>query len=175
MEGLEISHIKQVSRSEIPLVLDFTMEVIREVFPMFDPQIPPKDLQKLEETYLLPERAAFFAAYSKEGKVVGTIAARPYDGRIPQLMGCYDLTTTTEIVRCFVSSEFRRTGLGSKLVAKLTRFCKDVGYETLYLHTHQFLPGAVDFWQTQGFVITCVGNDPKWQTVHMDRSVSGQR
>lgn len=166
-------YIKQVSREDIPEIVSFCMETIGEVFPMMDPAVPPLDLQKLEEIYLQPEHATFLAAYSKEGKVIGTIAARPYDGRIQPLQGVYDLATTTEIARCFVAPEWRRSGLGSKLVAEIIPFCKEAGNETLYLHTHRFLPGAVNFWVKQGFTMAYEDNDPTWLTVHMDRKVLG--
>ncbi|WP_134699439.1 GNAT family N-acetyltransferase [Ammoniphilus sp. YIM 78166] len=159
--------IKQISQDEIPQVLNFCRDIIKEIFPMMDP-MAPQDLKKLEQIYILPDRATFLAAYSEEGSVVATIAARPYDGRIQQLKGLYDLQTTIEIVRCFVAPEFRRLGLGSKLVAQVIPFCKDAGYKTLYLHTHRFLPGAVEFWKNQGFTITVEDHDPTWLTVHME-------
>lgn len=169
MNVMELSEIRQVRQSEIPEVVDFCMNIVREVFPLLDPEVPPIDLLKLEETYIVPSRATFIAAYSKTGRVVGTIAARPYDGRIPHLKGHYDLASTVEIVRCFVGPELRRSGLGSMMVGQLIPFCQEAGYQTLYLHTHKFLPGALDFWKNQGFSIKCEDDDPKWQTVHMDR------
>jgi GNAT superfamily N-acetyltransferase len=172
MEGLEFSYIKQVSQSDIPKVSEFCMSIVREVFPMLDPLIPPRDLQQFEETYIWPREAAFLAAYAKNGEVVGTTAFRPYDGRIRGLKNSYELASTAEVVRCFVSKEFRRSGLGTKLVGEMVHFSMKAGDKTLYLHTHEFLPGAVEFWQGQGFVIRWQEQDPVWRTVHMDRSLT---
>ncbi|AZE68210.1 acetyltransferase [Pseudomonas synxantha] len=43
--------------------------------------------------------------------------------------------------------------------------------EVVYLHTHPFLPGAIDFWIRQGFEVVDVEADPVWQTTHMHRSL----
>jgi hypothetical protein len=40
--------------------------------------------------------------------------------------------------------------------------------EVLYLHTHPFLPGAIGFWERQGFAVVDVEDDPVWHTTHMD-------
>lgn len=38
----------------------------------------------------------------------------------------------------------------------------------MYLHTHPFLPGAIRFWQKQGFDVVCVDEqDEVWRTHHM--------
>ena len=39
----------------------------------------------------------------------------------------------------------------------------------MYLHTHPFLPGAIDFWLRQGFEVVDVDADPVWRTTHMQR------
>ncbi|MNW68621.1 hypothetical protein D3C74_474280 [compost metagenome] len=54
------------------------------------------------------------------------------------------------------------------LVKELENVVKDMHYTTLYLHTHRFLPGAVDFWKRQGFTLIAEQDDD-WQTVHMDK------
>jgi hypothetical protein len=38
----------------------------------------------------------------------------------------------------------------------------------MYLHTHPFLPGAIRFWEKQGFGIICIDEeDEVWRTHHM--------
>ena len=44
----------------------------------------------------------------------------------------------------------------------------------LYQHTHPFLPGAIRFWEKQGFSLTDVETDPVWNTTHME-CVPGER
>lgn len=41
------------------------------------------------------------------------------------------------------------------------------GIQCPYLHTHPFLPGAITFWERQGFVIVDLEADPLWRTTHM--------
>nr|WP_314526335.1 hypothetical protein [uncultured Pseudomonas sp.] len=41
------------------------------------------------------------------------------------------------------------------------------GVEVISLHTHLFLPGAIDFWRKREFQVIAVDADPQWQTTHM--------
>ena len=78
------------------------------------------------------------------------------------------LQSAAEIVKCYVDPAYRRFGIGSMLINELENVVKDMHYTTLYLHTHRFLPGAVDFWKRQGYTVIAEENDD-WQTVHMDK------
>jgi len=49
---------------------------------------------------------------------------------------------------------------------------EQAGVECLYLHTHPFLPGAIAFWERQGFVVIDVEQDPVWQTTHMQLTLA---
>ena len=51
--------------------------------------------------------------------------------------------------------------------AELSDFAEAHGVEVLYLHTHPFLPGALEFWQGKGFAVLQREADPVWQTIHM--------
>jgi len=75
-------------------------------------------------------------------------------------------------VRLFVEPEYRRGGLGRRLYGALKDLAREEGVEVLYLHTHPFLPGAIEFWQRLGFVILDVEDDPVWQTTHMQRPIT---
>ncbi|MDF2491224.1 MAG: GCN5-related N-acetyltransferase, partial [Pseudomonas sp.] len=79
----------------------------------------------------------------------------------------YQGVTTVEIVRLFVAPAFRRSGLAARLCSELREHAISQGVEMLYLHTHPFLPGAVRFWERQGFEVVDVEADPVWQTTHM--------
>ena len=43
-------------------------------------------------------------------------------------------------------------------------------YESIYLHTHKTLPGAIEFWKKMGFIIFLDEND-ELETVHMDKII----
>ena len=128
-------------------------------------EIPP-DLCHFEETYLSGS-GCMLAALDSEQRVQATIACRDYDGRFPQLN--FRQLKVVEVVRLFVASEFRRSGVGGALLDSLKLHAQAQQVQVLYLHTHPFLPGAVDFWQTQGFEVIDRETDPLWQTIHMQR------
>ena len=65
----------------------------------------------------------------------------------------------------------RRCGLVGELYRSLEALARADGVEVVYLHTHPFLPGAIDFWIRQGFEVVDVEADPVWQTTHMHRSL----
>jgi len=59
--------------------------------------------------------------------------------------------------------------LAGELYRTLEGMAQANGVEVVYLHTHPFLPGAIDFWIRQGFDVVDVEADPVWQTTHMHR------
>ncbi len=178
MESYTNVQIERVGLTLLPQLLTFVMKMRKEVFPMLRHESLPLDLEHFHAVYLEPADAAFFAALTPEREVVGSIAALRYDNRIEPVQELYKSWKTAEVVKCYVRSDLRRKGVGASLVQRLLLFCQEAGYEKAYLHTHLFLPGAVSFWERQGFHIRMVGNDDM-ETIHMDRqldeSVSGRR
>lgn len=148
--------------------IDFAMRVRKEVFPMMDHEKLPVDLEQFKEHYLDSADAVFLVAVTEDNQIVGSIGILPYDGRIEAVNGRYPEQSAAEIVKCYVDSKYRRYGIGSLLVRELENVVAELHYTTLYLHTHRFLPGAVDFWKRQGYVVV-VEQDDDWQTVHMDK------
>ena len=49
-------------------------------------------------------------------------------------------------------------------------FANKKNYESIYLHTHKTLPGAIEFWKKMGFIIFLDEND-ELETVHMDKII----
>ncbi|WP_432775813.1 GNAT family N-acetyltransferase [Brevibacillus gelatini] len=160
--------IVKASDSDIVASVAFMMKIRREVFPMIDHDVLPADLGNFSQSYMQPGSALLIATVEEAG-IIGSIGVVPYDDRIAEIKGRYDVSTTAEIVKCYVDPRYRRGGLGSRLVGKALQFIAQSGYQTAYLHTHRFLPGAVSFWQRNGFAIRMEGEDD-WQTVHMDYS-----
>ena len=73
-----------------------------------------------------------------------------------------------EVVRLFVIPQYRRYGLAASLFSTLRDHALESGVQCMYLHTHPFLPGAVQFWEKQGFNVICVDEeDEVWRTHHM--------
>ncbi|MFS0868339.1 GNAT family N-acetyltransferase [Paenibacillus xylanilyticus] len=167
-----VPKIMKVQLNQIEDAVDFAMRVRREVFPMMDHGQLPADLLQFREHYMDRTDAVFLIAVVEEAGIVGSIGILPYDGRIKAVAGRYTENEAAELVKCYVDSRYRRYGIGSLLVRELEKVVSDLHYTTLYLHTHRFLPGAVDFWKRQGYSILVEENDD-WQTVHMEKVIGG--
>lgn len=163
--------IRQIELDELPAAIDFVMEIVREVFPMLDPDALPPDLLAFRDVYYRSATATLLAAFDKNGAIAATAAYLPYDDRIAEIKGNYADRKTAELVKCYVKPELRRHGLGTALVRELLPTARDKGYEIMYLHTHRFLPGAVGFWEKQGFTFRLEPFD-SYETVHMDKHLA---
>lgn len=151
------------SHDAIAEVVAFVDAARRELFPMLADAPLPNDLARFAETYL--EGAGHFLVARDGGQLVAAIGYLPYDHRFSQLD--YQGLRVVEVVRLFVLPEYRRHGLARTLFAALREQARQAGVECLYLHTHPFLPGAIAFWERQGFTVVDVEDDPVWRTTHM--------
>ncbi len=169
VEVVSLMEIREVKKEEIRQVSDFLIRTMSDVYPFPLSEASMRDLTEMELLFLNREKASFFAAFSND-QVVGTIAVRPYDGRIVSLKDRYNLETTCEMIKCYVDKNLRKQGIGSFLFHEAERFSKEVGYKMLYLHTHKFLPGGLPFWQKKGFNITLDEQD-EFETVHLEKEI----
>jgi GNAT superfamily N-acetyltransferase len=161
--------IQAVSDADIPEVLDFVLKARAELFPKLSATGMPDDLARFAEVYLRGEGRFLIARH--EGQIVASIGYLPYDRRFPHLP--YPDLEVVEIVRLFVLPSQRRSGLAGAIYRSLKDLALADGVEVIYLHTHPFLPGAIEFWQRQSFEIIDVDADPVWQTTHMHNVMSG--
>ncbi|BDB20944.1 N-acetyltransferase [Pseudomonas sp. CYM-20-01] len=150
---------------DVPQVLDFVLQARAELFPKLHDAGMPDDLARFASIYLQGEGRFLIARNG--GEIVAAIGYLPYDGRFPQLD--YQGRKTVEVVRLFVAPEFRRFGLAGQLYRALEAMAQADGVEVMYLHTHPFLPGAIEFWVRQGFEVVDVEADPVWRTAHMQQ------
>ena len=160
--------IQAVSDADIPAVLDFVFKARAELFPKLNATGMPDDLARFAEVYLRGEGRFLIARH--EGQIVASIGYLPYDRRFPNLD--YPGRKVVEIVRLFVVPSQRRSGLAGAIYRSLKDLALADGVGVIYLHTHPFLPGAIAFWQRQGFEIIAVDADPVWQTTHMHNVMS---
>ncbi|KAF4468477.1 GNAT family acetyltransferase [Fusarium albosuccineum] len=162
--------IQPATPDEIPAIVDFVMTARADMFPMLDQtshkQLAERELVSFQQTYLDHPEAAFLTARA-DGRLIATIGYVPYDHRFPQLE--IEHKRVVEVIRLYVDPSWRRAGLASKLHAALEQTAHRAGIEQLYLHTHPFLPGAIRFWERQGFSIIQIEDDPVWHTTHMSR------
>ncbi|MFL1542553.1 GNAT family N-acetyltransferase [Pseudomonas sp. O39] len=154
-----------VTGADVPAVLAFVLEARAELFPTLSATGMPDDLARFEAVYLHGDGQFLIAR--AEGRIVAAVGYLPYDGRFPQLN--YQGLKTVEVVRLFVLPSFRRSGLAGELYRVLEAKALAEGVEVVYLHTHPFLPGAIDFWVRQGFEVVDVEADSVWRTTHMQR------
>jgi len=160
--------IQTVSDADIPEVLDFVLKARAELFPKLSATGIPDDLARFAEVYL--RGAGRFLIARHEGQIVASIGYLPYDRRFPHLP--YPDLKVVEIVRLFVLPSQRRSGLAGALYRSLRDLALAEAVEVIYLHTHPFLPGAIAFWQRQGFTIIDIDTDLVWQTTHMHNLMS---
>lgn len=161
--------IRKVSLADKQVVCDFLYNTMTNVYPFPLTDASFKDLTEMESYYINKENASLFVAFSNH-EVVGTIAIRPYDDRIVEVKNRYDLDKTCEVIKCYIGEDTRRKGIGSLLYKKAEQFCRDAGYLKIYLHTHQFLPGGLQFWLKKGFTVT-IDQIDKIETVHMEKEI----
>lgn len=164
MSSVEIPIVVPVE-AQIEEVVGFVMAARARIFPMLAGAPVPPDLADFAGHYLAPGQGRFLLARDR-GRIVAGIGYLPYDHRFPQLD--YRGRRVVEVVRLFVEPEYRRGGLARRLYQALKALAQEAGVEVLYLHTHPFLPGAVEFWQRQGFGVVDVEADPVWRTTHME-------
>lgn len=149
----------------LPAVFDFLQQARARMFAgRVDTAAIAPDLLNFEQVY--GQHGRMLAAHDDIHGLVGTIAWRAYDQRFAQL----DFTGrhVVEVVRLYVAPECRRQGIAYALFAALKEQTMAQGIDVLYLHTHPFLPGALEFWQRHGFAVICRDADPEWQTIHME-------
>lgn len=159
--------IAEVRADDIPQVVDFVMLARAQIFPQLDPQVLPDDLARFARVYLESGDAKFIVARKAE-QIVGVVGYLPYDYRFPQLT--LGTGKTVEIVRLFVLPDCRGAGLAAALCAALEQSARQNGVQILYLHTHPFLPGAIEFWRKRHFEIVEIEEDLVWRTTHMRRA-----
>lgn len=153
-------------------VLPYVMEFRRQLYPLLDPLIVPKDLVNFEQNYLHSLTGAFLQARTAEGKLIGVIGMMPFDYRFPHLD--IDEKTTVEVARLFVNPEYRRTGIATQLFRELVKTARQKNIKRLYLHTHPFLQGAYDYWLKQGFKLLKSCYEGTYPTLHMELMIPAE-
>lgn len=165
--------IRRATCADIAVIVPFIDNARRELYPALADSPLPKDLASFSETFI-DGPGCFLVAYddaksaADRPRLIAGVGFLPYDHRFPHLNHRYRDTITVEVVRLFVHPDYRRHGLAGRMITKLKNEARLAGVGCLYLHTHPFLPGAIGFWERQGFNITTIDPDPVWQTTHME-------
>ena len=172
MKNHEEITISAVEDYHVFEVLPYVMEFRRQLYPLLDPLIVPKDLVNFEQNYIHSPTGAFLQARTSNGKLIGVIGMMPYDYRFPHLD--IDEETTVEVARLFVNPDQRRAGIATRLFQELVTTARQKGIKRLYLHTHPFLQGAYDYWLKQDFKLLKSCYEGTYPTLHMEMMISAE-
>lgn len=162
MNNINIYSVTEENQEE---VISFVLASRRNLFPMLDHTIIPRDLQAFSSTYIHTDLGAFLQARTDAGSLIGVIAMMRYDYRFPYL----DINEgrAVELARLYVDPDYRKAGVGRALVEGIKVLAERQAVETLYLHTHPFLEGAFTFWKKQGFRLLISCQESGFETWHM--------
>ena len=164
MQEFFITSVQEQQQEE---VVAYVKKCRQLLFPMLDHTKVPPDLIAFKETYLTNTQGCFLQARDQEGNLLGVIGMLAYDHRFDYLH--YKDQSTVEVVRLFIEPPYRRKGLATQLFEALVNQAVAKGVECLYLHTHPFLTGALEYWQKQGFELITTSIDGGFTTLHMNR------
>jgi GNAT superfamily N-acetyltransferase len=127
------------------------------------------DILAIEEIYNKSDGGCFWVAESiddnntqQQQKIVGTTAVR----------NLRQFESTCQLKRMYVLNEFRRLGLGHKLLDIAIDFAKSVGYSRMVLDSSKTLCAARALYLKKGFVDIPKYNDNYRADVFMERKLS---
>ena len=128
------------------------------------------DILAIEEMYNKSDCGCFWVAESlddnnieqQQQKIVGTTAVR----------NLKQFESTCELKRMYVLNEFRRLGLGQKLLDIAIDFARSVGYSRMLLDSSKTLCAARALYLKKGFVDIPKYNDNYRADVFMERKLS---
>jgi GNAT superfamily N-acetyltransferase len=129
------------------------------------------DILAIQEIYNKFDRGCFWVAETtddnntQQKKIIGTTAVR----------NLKEFDSTCELKRMYVLNDFRRLGLGQKLLEIAIDFAKRVGYSRMVLDSSKILYAARALYLKKGFVDIPRYNDNHRADVFMERSLEHER
>lgn len=175
--GLACSSVHVPSSWERHSARRFCLEMIKEVYGTDYRPDWHADLDSLageaEHSWFSPaERGAFWTVSRGDGGIVATAGIYRLD-RKPSLVSCFSSRypqpeTVAQLVRVYVSSEYRGSGIGRWLTAQVEVEARRLDFATLYLHANNDTAKTIAFWQGRGFRAF----DSAEGTTHFDKSLS---
>lgn len=135
-----MSDIKIISYND-----NYKEQTIKLIFDILENEFGRKsksgrpDVKNIPEFYQKDELSDFWIAIRDNDELIGTIALSNFGEGISYLQ------------RFFVKKEFRREGLGRKLLNHLLDFARAHGYKEIYLSTSEDMVSANKFYLKNGF------------------------
>jgi GNAT superfamily N-acetyltransferase len=166
--------IRPFQKSDSDKVIEFISDIIVNEFKFkleFDTL--DSDIVAIDESYNKSNRGCFWVAetvvnndYSdtdqQKQKILGTAAVR----------NLKQFESTCELKRMYVLRDFRRLGLGQKLLDTAIDFAKGVGYSRIVLDSSKALHAARALYLKNGFVDIARYNDNYRADVFMERRLT---
>ncbi len=122
---------------DAPQIVGLVTDILEKEFPKDQAAYPPKDLERLAESYGGP-RDRFLVA-EEQGQIVGTCGVKAEDHR------------TAILRRLFVFPAYRGKGVGSGLLREALKFCKEKGFREVEIRTSTTMEHAIRLCRSIGF------------------------
>ena len=168
-------NIRPFQKSDSDKVREFISDIIVNEFKFkLESDTLDYDILAIDETYNKSNRGCFWVAETinddsntqqkqvQQQKIVGTTAIR----------NLKQFESTCELKRMYVLNEFRRLGLGQKLLDIAIDFARSVGYSRIVLDSSKTLRAARALYLKNGFVDIPKYNDNYRADVFMERKLS---
>lgn len=127
--------IRKYEKEDKERVIKLVRKVLFEIFNTEAENI--EDLENIEQEYF--ENNGVFYVVEDNGKIIGTIAVKKEEDNIAR------------IKRMFIDKEYRKQGIGQRLLDRIIEFCKNKGYKKIILSTHQQMQEAIEFYKKNEF------------------------
>lgn len=157
MERVEIKYAYKFPKEIKKLFGEYTELLIKndETFKKYlEIQNYDKEIENLEEKYGLPFGRLYILFYDEE--VAGCVGLKRID------------ENSCELKRLYVRDKFRGKKLGEKLVEKIIRDAKKIGYKNILLDTLPFLDKAIMLYKKYNFYeIESYNDSPMQNSIFM--------
>ncbi|MFL6432938.1 MAG: GNAT family N-acetyltransferase [Nitrososphaeraceae archaeon] len=168
--------IRVFQKSDSDKVKEFISDIIVNEFKFkLEFNTLDSDILEIDKIYNKSNRGCFWVAetvvndndYSntqqkqQKQKIIGTTAVR----------NLKQFESTCELKRMYVSNDFRRLGIGQKLLDTAIGFAKSAGYSRMVLDSSKALHAARALYLKSGFVDIPRYNDNHRADVFMERSL----
>ncbi|HYE19451.1 MAG TPA: GNAT family N-acetyltransferase [Tepidisphaeraceae bacterium] len=130
--------LRPVTETDAPAVRELIFSVLAEFGLRPDPASTDADLYAIEATYAVA-RGRFDVLVDGEGRIIGSVALWPVDGR------------TVELRKMYLSAAARGRGVGRWLLDHAIARAREAGFTRMTLETARVLEGAVRLYERYGF------------------------
>lgn len=151
---MRIREYKPEDKEEI---MEMVSEILGNIF-----NGDPNHFKVLKEFQVTKDYILYLVAETQgpDGKIIGTMALKKIDNK------------TVRLKRMYVRPEYRRRGIGQKMLNQIVKFAKERGYKKMLLHTYPTMKNAHRFYKKNNFVES-TGEDP--EQIHVEKELRATR